>query len=318
MKIGLIGFGSIGERHYKNLKKHSQKISVFTSRTDVSLLDKSKSWDDFVVRGPFDVIFITNETYKHLPTIKKCIDLNPRAIFVEKPLSHNTNGLQQIAKLLKHRKISLFVGYCLQFYEPFIRIKKIINSKKLGKIYYLNVFAGGDLRMWRKRDYRKSYSSKKRMGGGVMFDLIHDINYPAWMLNDNLIPKNAFLGHISSLKIDVEDFAVSNFVSQKKSIPITVHQDYISVPGGRAIEIAGENGTLYWNSSDNIIRIATNDKSKNYKEKVKIEHNDMYQKELSFFFNQIKKKRFFTNIDEAIKDIINIERLKSIAKHDRK
>ncbi|MBI2627882.1 MAG: Gfo/Idh/MocA family oxidoreductase [Candidatus Niyogibacteria bacterium] len=312
MKIGLIGFGSIGQRHYKNLQKYSKDITVLTKRKDVFLPNIVKNWRKFLNNGPFDVIFIANETHKHIPTIKKCISLEPRAIFVEKPLSHDTKELRRVETLLRHRKISLWVGYCLQFYKPLLRIKKIIQSKKLGKIYYMRIFAGGDLRAWRKRDYRGSYSAKKEEGGGVMLDLVHDINYPAWILNDILMPKSAFAGKISKLNINSEDLAETVMISKNKGVVVSVHQDYLTVPGGRICEIGGAKGTLRWNSADDAITILL--KKGFFKEKIKIDRNDMYERELDFFFRQMKRSKFFTNLNQAIADMFNVEYLKKLAR----
>lgn len=311
MKIGLIGFGSIGERHYKNLGRYSKDIAVFTKRKDLVLPNIFGNWKSFAAKAPFDAVFIANETYKHLLTIKKCVGLKPKAIFVEKPLSHNTKGLKQTAKLLKQKKISLWVGYCLRFYEPLLRIKKIIRSKKLGKIYYLRAFAGGDLKVWRKRDYRRIYSAKKKQGGGAMLDLVHDINYPAWLLSDVLIPKASLAKKISSLEINTEDFA-ENILISKKGVVVSVHQDYLNVPGGRSLEIAGDKGTLYWDSMDNVLMIAA--RQGIFKKKIAVDRNDMYKKELKFFFHQMKTRKFFTNIDEAIEDMLNVEYLKKMAR----
>ncbi|MCK5211118.1 Gfo/Idh/MocA family oxidoreductase, partial [Candidatus Parcubacteria bacterium] len=93
MKIGIIGFGSIGNRHYQNLKKYNFDIKILTKRKDISLKNIVSSWDDFSADADFDIIFVTNETAKHFETIKKCIKLKPKAIFIEKPLSHNIKGL---------------------------------------------------------------------------------------------------------------------------------------------------------------------------------------------------------------------------------
>ncbi|MFH1522515.1 MAG: Gfo/Idh/MocA family oxidoreductase [Patescibacteria group bacterium] len=311
MRVGLIGFGSIGQRHYNNIKKYTNDIVILSKRKDIGNSMVVNNWFNFSAHAPFDSIFVTNETHKHIPTIRKCLGLNPGAIFVEKPISHNSNGLGALAKLLKKENISLFVGYNFHFFKPLIKIKEIIKSNKIGKIYYLRVTVGQDLREWRNRDYRFNYAVSKKTGGGVMLDLIHEINYAGWLLNEKLIPKTALIKKVSDLKINTEDCADSLFVSKNGTI-VSIHQDYLRIPLRRGLEIVGSKGSLTWDYTDNIISWQIKDKV--FKQKITVERNEMFKDELKYFFDLLRKKKFFTNIDEAIKDIKNIEYLKKHAK----
>lgn len=312
MKIGLIGFGSIGQRHYDNLQKYTKNIVVLSKRKDLKSVSVANDWNGFVKQGPYEVIFVTNETFKHLPTIAKCVKLKPRAIFVEKPLSHNTKGLKRLAGILKNKKISLYVGYNFQFLKPLIEIKKILQNNKLGKIYYLRLSVGQDLRVWRSRDYRLNYAAKKSWGGGVMLDLIHEINYAGWLLGEALIPKTAVIKKVSVLKINTEDCADSIFITRGGTI-VSVHQDYLRPTLKRNLDIVGEKASLAWDYGDSILVIQYQDKT--IKKKIIIERNLMFTEELKYFFNALKQKKYFTNLEEAIRDISNIEYLKKYAKN---
>lgn len=312
MHIGLIGLGSIGERHLKNLEQHSVKVTILSKRRDIKDARAVRDWDSFERCGPFDAFFITNETIKHIATLKKCIRLKPKGIFVEKPLSHTSKGLELISKELKKNNIAVFVGYALQFYDPIIYIKKVVKSKKIGnKLFYMHIFVGQNLEAWRNRNYKKTYSAKKSQGGGVLLDLIHDINYPAWILEDPLYPVTAFVKKISKLSIDCEDYAES-VLSTKSGIIVSIHQDYIWQPGERSIRIVGDKGSLYWSSLDNMIRIWT--EIGIYCHKINVDYNKMYQEEIKFFLDSIRSGHFFSNMNEAIEDIKNVEKIKKYAR----
>ncbi len=305
--IGLIGFGSIGERHYTNLIAAGEKVVVFSARKDLKKISVVNDWLAFKKQGPFEAVFICNETAKHLTTLRKVMVLKPRAIFVEKPLSHSSAGLNILIKELQKKNISLWVGYNMQFLRPLIYIKKIIVSKKLGKILYVRAAVGQDLREWRKRDYKKIYSAKKKSGGGVLLDLVHDLNYPAWLLGESLLPKAALVRKSSSLSIDVEDSADSLLMTKSDTI-VSVHQDYCRVPGKRTLEIQGEKGSVEWDSVSNLVIISTKDKRR--EEKFVVEHNEMYSAEITFFLKQLRGSRYFSNAKEAVVDIMNIEKIK--------
>ncbi len=312
MKIGIIGYGSNGARHYQNLQKFKKEIVVLTRRSDVDGVKCVSTWDDFKAQGNYAAIFITNETAKHLETISKCLEMMPKAIFVEKPFTHNINGLENLVKKIKQSGISVWVGYNFHFFEPLIRIKEIIKSGVLGKIFYMRVSVGQDLTEWRPRDYHLSYSSQKEQGGGVMLDLVHDINYPAWLLDDKLKVENCTIKRISDLDIEVEDWVESLF-STNSGVMISVHQDYVRVPYNRALEIAGSNGTLKWDTDSNRIYVLKKGGEIAIDEIIKFERNDMYEKELNFFIDSMKKDVYFSNIDEAVYDVGLIEKLKKYA-----
>jgi len=127
---------------------------------------------------------------------------------------------------LKQKKISSWVGYNLHFFKPLQRIEVILDRGLLGKVYSLRVSAGQDLRWWRKRNYRSSYSSQVDKGGGVILDLIHDINYPAWLLGERLRPVTVIVKKISALKITVED-CVESLLCSNSGVIVSLHQDYV-------------------------------------------------------------------------------------------
>lgn len=312
MKIGIIGFGSIGSRHYQNLKKFEEKVIVFTKRRDLDDIKSVSTWDDFKAEGPYTAILVTNETVKHLETISRCLELNPKAIFVEKPVSHNIDDIDKLAEKIKKSGISFWVGYNLHFFKPLIRIKEIINSGMLGKIHYLRVSVGQDLSEWRTRDYHLCYSSKKDQGGGVMLDLVHDINYPAWLLEAKLKVVNCMMKRISNLEIEVEDCVDSVFDTDSGTI-VSVHQDYLRVPYKRSLEMEGSLSSLSWDTDSNMIKVFGKDKSILVSEEIVLERNEMYEKEIEFFIDSIKKNKFFSNLDEAIDDIKLVTELKKYA-----
>ena len=93
MKAVIVGYGSIGKRHCRNLSKLKNiQCLVVTNRKRVKLPSKNfqkfNSLDDCLKINP-DVAFITNESSKHVKTAIKLANAGCH-IFVEKPLSHNS------------------------------------------------------------------------------------------------------------------------------------------------------------------------------------------------------------------------------------
>ena len=76
MKILVVGYGSIGKRHVKNILKHTNhQIIICTKRQDLSSLNQKriKIFDTLqkcLNENP-EIGFITNETAYHIPVSKK-------------------------------------------------------------------------------------------------------------------------------------------------------------------------------------------------------------------------------------------------------
>lgn len=312
MKIGLIGYGSIGARHTRNLIALRQDVTVLTKRRDVEASSVVHDWRTFVKAGPYNAIVVANETASHAATLRRVLALNPRAVFVEKPLSHTVKSVKDIVTAYHRARVSLWVGYNFQFFRPFLRIKKIIASRQLGKIYAMRAFVGQDLRGWRKRDYRKGYSASKTAGGGVLLDLVHDINYPAWLLGEPLRAKASVVKKVSSLQISTEDIAESILVSASGVI-VSVHQDYLRIPGRRSFEIVAEKGSLLWDSESDQMTVAGAN-GKKHIEHLPVDRNVMYVNEMRAFLSRVRSNAYVTNGDEAVRDLAEIEQIKRLAK----
>jgi len=144
-----------------------------------------------------------------------------------------------------------------------------------------------------------------------MLDFVHDINYPAWLLGQELIPQTAVIKKVSRLQINSEDVAESIFTTKNNTI-VSVHQDYLRTSGERSLEIIGAKGTLAWSYSGGAVTVYA--KTRKLTKKVDCDYNKMYVAELRYFFKQVKKGTLFTNVDEATRDVRHIEYLKKCAK----
>src|ERR1700680_1492870 len=105
LNIGVIGLGSIGARHIRNLRVlyPRAEIEILTKRTKWETTPRTKliaSTETFFAKK-HDIYFITNETDKHIDTLLKCLAQKPAGIFVEKPLSHALKGLKRVSAITK-------------------------------------------------------------------------------------------------------------------------------------------------------------------------------------------------------------------------
>ena len=95
---------------------------------------------------------------------------------------------------------------------------------------------------WRPcTDYRQSYSARKKLGGGVSIDLIHEWDYLTFLIG---MPQKIFYmcGKKSTLEIDSEDYAI--YIAEYEDKIVELHLDYFGRMTIRQIMILTDNDTI--------------------------------------------------------------------------
>ena len=225
-KILIIGLGSSGSR-YLNILKNMKFKNIFTfSKIKIRNINALKSYQEIINIDP-DYILICTETSNHFEQLKKINRLfKNKRILVEKPLFHKNLKIKNI-------KNKIFIGYNLRFHPVFNFLQKKIN-KNLNNFFDLNLSCNSYLPNWRKRDYKKSYSAHRSLGGGVINDLSHEIDM-ALKLVGKIEIQNSYLSKLSGLKINSEDnfFAICK---KKNNQKITIDLNYYSLIDLRTIK----------------------------------------------------------------------------------
>lgn len=294
MKALVVGCGSIGKRHIKNLIKldNIQDIPVYTKHKDClqDINDKGrirllKSLNDVEA----DFAIVANETYKHIDTAlllaKKGIHL-----FIEKPLSHNLDKVDVLREIAKKKKLKVFIGYNLRFLGAIEHIKEELRKGALGKLYFAKIEVGQYLPLWRPlRDYKDSYSASKKRGGGVVLDLSHEIDYMRYLFGE---PFNWGLikTKVSNLKIDSEDLFEGTYI-YKNNFVCNVHLDYLQVPKKRDIKIVGSRGNLICDFIKQEITLKRNDSMGKIKNESLFDIDKSYIDELNSFIKAIEEDK---------------------------
>ena len=293
MKALVIGYGSIGKRHIKNLSSiKNMKIIVNTKRDNDKFLKNTKcttySSLELCIKEKPDFAIICNETVYHVNTAIKLAKAGIH-IFIEKPISNSLKNIKILQNISNKNKIITHVGSVLHFHPCIKKIKEIIEKKELGRILSINVENGSYLPDWHPgENYRESYASKKELGGGVVLTCIHEIDYLYWLF-DKISETVSYTKKVSDLDLSVDDVSSILFLF-KNNIIGQVHLDYFQVPNSRTCKIIGTKGTLICDLELNFVKIF-NFKSKKWKTKLKLEKYDknlMYKNELIHFIKCVK------------------------------
>ena len=236
MRVLFLGMGSIGSRHYRLLKNIAPNFEYFAycrgQRTcPVPGPEELHSWDD-VEKAGIDVAFICNPTSKHVETAIECAKRGIN-LFIEKPLSNSLERIDELHQYIDKYEVKVIVGFNLRFHPIIERIKDIIPSNK-NNVLRFSACCGSYLPGWRGCDYRKTYSASAALGGGVILDLIHELDYCTWIFGQPTSIKGHY-GKYSALELDVEDTA--EMILQYPKYLGVIHVDYYRPIPKRMIEI---------------------------------------------------------------------------------
>ncbi len=264
MKILLAGLGSIGQRHARNLRallgdnvellayrvrglRHVIGADMRIEPGDVEArygIRSFSSLDEALAAGP-DAVFVTNPNSLHMPIALAAAKAGCH-LFIEKPLSHNLDGVGELIAEVERRKLVCLVGYQWRFHPALALVHCRLEANAIGSLLDARLQFGEYLPAWHPyEDYRHMPVARRELGGGVILAQIHDFDY-AYALFGLPVRVFAVGGHSSRLDIDVEDVAsvLMQCTHGDRTFPVHLHQDCLRRPSTRSCEIVGDAGTI--------------------------------------------------------------------------
>lgn len=288
-KIAVVGLGSIGQRHVRNLLMLGiTDLTVVRQRkhpiSDPNILRTVLVCDELetCLQSKPDAVIIANPTSLHMSAAIMAAE-NGCHLFIEKPLSHDLHGLDQLEKIIQLRGLICHIGYQMRFHPSLLQIRNVLLEGKIGKVLSVRAEVGQYLPEWHPgEDYRTSYSSSHALGGGVLLDLSHEIDYINWLFGP-VRRVCCMMGKYSSLEIETEDTV--EILMQCEGAPIVeIHLDYVQRAPSRTCQIIGSEGTIRWDYHKN--RVSVHSAKVNAIETYickSFERNQMYLAEMSHF-----------------------------------
>ena len=265
MKIVIIGLGSMGTRHLKILRQLIPNAEIKVLRNinikEVPHFSNGNlySLDEVLKFAPEIAVVATPSTF-HIESAQILAEAGIN-LFIEKPLSNSVAGIVQLIETCEKNKNVLMVGYNLRFSPSLQQFRNYLNDNIVGEIYSVNCESGQYLPDWRpEKDYRSGVSAKEELGGGVLLELSHEIDYLKWIFGD-IEWTMATLSKQSNLEIDVEDTAHLIFGFNPKhngrKIIGVLNLDFIRQHQARNCEVIGETGSLRWDGIEGTVESFT-------------------------------------------------------------
>ena len=307
-KILIVGYGSIGKRHVKNLLQFSKYEILILTKQKINNNRETRikyfnSLTNALKEKP-EIGFITNETSYHVEIALKLAKKNMH-LFIEKPLSNSIKNIKKLQEIVKGKKLITQMGCNWRFHPCIKKIKEILIKNEIGKIYSVQVESNSYLPDWHPyEDYTKGYAAKKELGGGISLTCIHELDFLYWYFGkvDEVF---SVTKKQSQLKINTDDISIM-ILKFKKNILGEIHLDYFQRPDFKKCKIIGSKGTLYWDSIINEVKFYSNNKNKWIKkiEVKKYEKNQMYIDEILHFLKSVKNmKKTINPLNDGVKTL---------------
>lgn len=250
MRALIIGTGSIGQRHMRNLQALDPAVEfVLLRRTGQPLPDWPKAHMAADLAATLalkpDLAIVATPSALHFDVLPALIRHRIPA-YVEKPIVTAADQVSVIRHLMgQFPDIAHVAGFNLRLLSSLQAARQIVVRGDLGRIVRASFSAGQWLPDWRKgQDHRSGYSARSQAGGGVLFDLSHEFDAARFLLGEmNLL--HCASAPVEALEIDSEGVAVATARTTEGAL-VSINLDYVARHPIRRYELVGTEGTLVW------------------------------------------------------------------------
>ena len=249
MRVLVTGRGSIAQRHARHLRVlvPNLNLAVVSSTGDVDAsflpctvfgnMQAALTWQP-------EAVVIVSISSKHAQELQTCLALKLPCL-VEKPIAINSEQLLRIKNIVQEQSTpaAVVVGCNLRYLPALQKLKNALGGLGQYKVLRAHLQVGQALAQWRPaRDLTTTYSADAASGGGVVFDLVHEIDVARWLLGP-LQVHAAIGGHFSALPIQSDDVHVA-LLKTLLGAPVVVSLDYVSQRVVRNYAIVTDSGTF--------------------------------------------------------------------------
>jgi predicted dehydrogenase len=253
-EVLVLGAGSIGRRHARNLAAAGASVSITDPVVDPDVAGvTSVPWPE-ADPGQFAGVVVASPTVHHKDQTEAAWSVGA-GVLVEKPLATTVAGGADLRRANERVR----VGFNLRFHDPVRRLMDLVHTGRAGRVVAARLWFGHHLPSWRPgTDYRQSYSARSELGGGILLDAIHELDLAVWLLGPDLTVESAVVARVGGLEIDVED-TVRAQLRTADGAPVEIALDYLSRDYRRGIEVIGTDATVRLDWAREVLEVADAD-----------------------------------------------------------
>ncbi len=311
ISVLVVGAGSIGCRHLRNLRALGV-ASLAACDPDAGRLQalaaeipaqSFTALEAALATFRPDAVFVATPPSLHITQARAAIAAGAH-VFLEKPISHTREGISELAAEAMAADRIVQVGYNLRFHPGVRKLKELLDSGTLGALNYVQVEAAQYLPDWRPaQDYRHGYTTRRELGGGMLLDGSHELDYILWLLGPPL-EVTCMMGKVSALEVNVEDTVdlLLRYASPGSTEPgrsdtrsssrsgthCHVHLDFAQRGYWRSCRLSGQQAIATWDFRANEVRLFDAAANTWASHPYEFAVNDMYLAETQHFLDCLR------------------------------
>ena len=308
--IAIVGFGSIGRRHFRLIRKTFPAVNLVLVRFQRKEIYPEEKFADAifsnineVINFGIDAAIIASPASIHINHAVQFVKAGI-PILIEKPLSNNLEDAILFNQIASEKNVKVLLGYVLRHSINSQIFKNNIENDMLGDKLFAHIDFSSYLPDWRvNQDYRTTVSASADLGGGVLLELSHEIDYANWFFG----PFNkvyALIKNTNTLDIDVEDTA-ELILTNSEGLNISIHIDFCSRINKRKCILFGSSSSLICDHIRNKVELVSSDQSA---QSLNGNHHvtDMYKTQILHFFRCVENNETpYVTIQDGI-DVLKL------------
>ena len=242
MAVAVLGLGSIGLRHARNLLTLEQTVVGFDPAPDRRAALVEAGGTAVETRdAAIEAVVVASPNAHHLEDMAAAVDAGCH-VFVEKPLAHTVDGVKGVLERAGRADRVVFAGLNQRFNPAVREVRALIADGRLGSVLWGRFLTALYLPDWRPwQDHRKGYAADPATGG-VIFDAVHEFDLAHHLLG-RARTLAATARSSGSLEIPSDDVA-DILLGHPGGVVSSLHLDYVTRPPHRVIDFAGAAGLL--------------------------------------------------------------------------
>jgi predicted dehydrogenase len=246
LRIGIIGLGHWGPNIVRSLSTHPRcEIRYVCDILDSNIqrvgflipvgCKKTVNADELIQSMEIDAVVVSTSASTHYTLVKHAL-LAGKHVFCEKPLTLDWRQDLELNELALQLRLKLVVGYTFLFNSAVIKLKELVDSDRMGQLYYLAA--------------TRTHMGLVREDVSVVWDLApHDVSIMNYLLN--AVPERVSAVAAEPLGLGIPDVAFINLFYPGGLLG-QVHVSWVDSNKERVLRVIGSKARVSFNDLDGL------------------------------------------------------------------
>jgi predicted dehydrogenase len=304
----IVGSGSVGKRHARNLAALGCRISCMDPRPDrraelvaeTPCVGSFATLEDALAAGRLDGVVIGSPPAVHVVQTTAALAAG-LPVLLEKPVSPDLVTTRALRDAAASSAVPVLLGYTWRWWPPLARVRELLAKDVIGNVRHVQFQMSAHLADWHPWErYQDFFMASKALGGGALLDESHWSDLALWLFGQ---PDYVFarVEKLSDLQIDTDDNVDMLWRYDGARGPrIGLHLDIFGRPHEKFIRFSGERGTLLWTPDPNRIRWGKGMAGWEFAEEFGCERNEMFVAVAREFLDVLAGARPSCTLDDGV------------------